>query len=149
MNDIEQEKTDLHGQIKEGIAQVKRMQATQIRQLSDTMKMMDTFIDILESRQHSKRDLIGVLLLADMKKVFDHYGESDKLQTQLILEALTGGICVADDAPWGDYRGKPITAHALGRQLRKYGIKSRQVRSDGRNTRHYFRSDFEDVWSRY
>ena len=57
MNDIER--------LKEGIAQVKRSQNTLITQMEITAKMMDTFIEVLENREHSKRDLMRLLGVND------------------------------------------------------------------------------------
>jgi hypothetical protein len=64
---------------------------------------------------------LGVRLLADMRIVFaDH----DHLSTEAIIKAL----CELDEAPWGELRGKPISALGLAQHLRPYGISPTKIR---------------------
>jgi hypothetical protein len=55
-----------------------------------------------------------------------------------------------EERPWGDWsHGKPMTAHALARQLKPFNVKPCH-RRDGLNTvRGYKSSDLEDAWGRY
>jgi hypothetical protein len=84
---------------------------------------------------------LGARLLDDLRDVF---GEADKLWTETILSRLHD----LDEAPWGDWYGKPLNPRDLAKLLRPYGVKSRYVRiGDGRKG--YYREDLQDVWQRY
>src|SRR5262249_3453722 len=65
----------------------------------------------------------GVELLAHIKDAFGN-DNADKLTTPMLLERL---MC-RDESPWRDIRGKPLDDRGLGKRLKPYGIKSRQVR---------------------
>lgn len=55
-----------------------------------------------------------------------------------------------EEAPWGDWYGKPLSARTLGKLLHPFEIKSRTVRfSDGSTAKGLLRSQFEDAWKRY
>jgi hypothetical protein len=88
---------------------------------------------------------LGVRLLADCRQVFDER-DCDRLATAELLDSL-----VADDeAPWAEWRGGTITARALARLLRPYGISSRSVRlGSGETPKGYLREQFEEAWDRY
>ena len=90
----------------------------------------------------------SILLLADIRDIFDRRG-ADKLMTAQLLEDLA----VDAERPWGEWRdGKPITAHGLGRLLRGYHVKPERMRPGGRDTvqaRGYRRAAFEPIWERY
>jgi hypothetical protein len=90
---------------------------------------------------------INVLLLRDIKKVFDaHDGDNVKLHTETIIEQL----CKIPEAPWKTIRkGEPIDDRGLSSRLRKYGIASKALRSGGSVFKGYSRSQFEDAWNRY
>jgi hypothetical protein len=65
---------------------------------------------------------LGLLLLADLKKVFDTSTVAMKyggLATATILERL---ISMTEN-PWGDLHGKPITDRILAQKLKQYGVK--------------------------
>ena len=85
----------------------------------------------------------GVRLLADIRTVV---GDRDRLATAELLEGLHG----LDEAPWGDWDGKPLSARKLGEKLRPYGVHSRTVRFDDESTaKGFLRDQFEGPWSRY
>src|SRR5690242_18560356 len=69
----------------------------------------------------------------------------EALSTDSIITAL----CSMDEAPWSDLRGKPINSRGVAERLKQYGIKSKNVRIDGRVLKGYERSDFLDAWRRY
>ena len=83
-------------------------------------------------------DSIGVRLLADARAVF---GGGDRLGTADLLK----GLHELDEAPWGDWYGKPLSSRSLAKMLRPYAI---APHSDG-TTRGYRREAFEDAWARY
>ncbi len=87
---------------------------------------------------------VGVRLLADVRDVFaahDHLATVD----------LLAGLHDLDDAPWGEWYGKPLTARGLAKLLEPFGAYPLKKRhKDSKDTfRGYFRSEFEDVWRRY
>jgi hypothetical protein len=85
---------------------------------------------------------LGVRLLADLRDVF---GDAAALATVERLERLHA----IDEAPWGDWYGKPLDDRGLARRLRPYGIGSTKVRIGEASVRGYRRNDLWDAWSRY
>jgi hypothetical protein len=85
---------------------------------------------------------LGTRLLADLQEVF---GDADKLWTETIL----GKLHALDEAPWGDWYGKPLNPRDLAKLLKPYGIKSRYVRIGADGLKGYYREDLWDVWQRY
>ncbi len=89
----------------------------------------------------------GVRLLADLRHVFTSSG-ADRMTTAEILAALIE----LEEAPWADLHGKPLDARRLGRELGKYGVRSKDIKTDGRAIKGY-RADGDDgladAWSRY
>jgi len=83
-----------------------------------------------------------MLLLGDLQTVFDGH---DAMHTETILEALHK----LDERPWADLRGKPIDARWLSKQLAKYDVSSRDIRTDDKVLKGYNAGDLHDPWSRY
>ena len=55
-----------------------------------------------------------------------------------------------DGRPWAEWKGKPITPHAIARLLRPFGIKPQdQLRIGQRNSSGYEAAAFEDAFNRY
>jgi hypothetical protein len=86
----------------------------------------------------------GVRLLSDIKSVFEDR-DTDRLASSRLLEALHA----LDEAPWGDWYGKPISARKLAQMLRPYKVQPRTVRFDDATSRGFLRDQFEAAWSRY
>jgi len=84
----------------------------------------------------------GLRLLSDIREVF---AGTDHLSTAELLS----GLHDLEDAPWGEWYGKPLTARGLAKLLDPYRIGPRLRRLDGDRRRGYFRSEFTDVWERY
>lgn len=104
---------------------------------------------VLEQVPDGEDTDVRVQLLADLKALFDERGV-DWLETQAILDALRA----MEDRPWPEWsRGEPITATALARLLKPFGIKPGKrgegPRYDRTTARGYRRADFEPVWQRY
>jgi hypothetical protein len=85
---------------------------------------------------------VGMRLLADIREAF---GDLDHLTTAGLLDTLHG----LDDAPWGDWYGKPLTARGLAKLLGPYRILPTRRRLGDANLRGYFHADFVDAWARY
>jgi hypothetical protein len=87
----------------------------------------------------------GVRLLFEIWAVFEER-DVDRLATADLLDALHR----LDEAPWGDWYGKPLSARSLAKMLRPYGVHSRTVRFDDDSTaKGFLREQFEAPWSRY
>jgi hypothetical protein len=82
---------------------------------------------------------IGVRLLADVRHVMQE--DEKRIPTTELLERLHG----IDDAPWGEWRGKGLSARGLASLLRPYGIEPDRESS----VRGYYRAQFADTWERY
>jgi hypothetical protein len=88
---------------------------------------------------------LGVLLLRDIKAVFDKHG-ADRVSTESLLTDLKG----IEESPWAVIRrGEPLDARGLAQRLRKYDIKPDLQRTDDQVSRGYTRAQFADTWSRY
>jgi Protein of unknown function (DUF3631) len=85
---------------------------------------------------------LNIRLLEDLRTIFE--GE-DSLATKDILARL----CLLEDAPWNDLKGKPITDRQLSQRLGAYGAKSKTVRIGAATPRGYARADLYDLWRRY
>lgn len=84
----------------------------------------------------------GERLLADLEAV---WGDASERKTDMILNLLHA----VDEAPWGDWYGKPLTARALAKLLKPYGIRSQNLVIGDARPKGYARIDFEDAWTRY
>jgi hypothetical protein len=88
---------------------------------------------------------IGVLLLRDIKKVFDGQG-NDRLPTEDVIS----GLVAIPEAPWATIRkGECIDDRGLANRLRKYGITSKSQRVGEAVFKGYARTQFIDAWKRY
>jgi hypothetical protein len=85
---------------------------------------------------------LGVRLLEDLRGIF---GERDAMHSLEIVAALTA----IDEAPWADLRGKPIDQRRLAQMLKKYGVKSDDVRIGARVAKGYKRECLHEQWGRY
>ncbi len=95
---------------------------------------------------------IGILLLGDIKKVFEEVSEEvseevhiDKLSTDDLLSRLNE----KEESPWADFCGKPLDAKNLAGLLKPYGIKSKTIRLNETTAKGYERASFADAWKRY
>lgn len=85
---------------------------------------------------------IGIRLLSDIRDVFDG-------RDHLATADLLAGLHDIEEAPWGDFYGKPLSARSLARMLEPYRVRPQQRRVTGSPTRGYFAQDFADSWTRY
>ena len=84
----------------------------------------------------------GVELLAHIKEAF---GSEDRVWTKTLLRRP----CDRDELPWKDIRGKELDDRGLGRRLKSYGIKAKDVRIGSERHKGFILTDFYDAWRRY
>lgn len=83
-------------------------------------------------------------LLSDIRDIFDQQ-QAGKFPTLDLLSALCDANLL-----WLEFsHGKPISATALGRLLKPYGIHHRKLRVGANTPWGYQRSSFDDAWARY
>jgi hypothetical protein len=87
---------------------------------------------------------VGIRLLSDIR---DAFGE--KPGDHLPTTDLLGYLHELEEAPWGEWYGKPLTPRGLAKLLDPYRVRPIQRRLSGRVTRGYFADEFRDAWSRY
>ncbi len=89
---------------------------------------------------------LGVMLLADIRAVFDSKG-LDRIATETLIEALIR----MDERPWADLtHGKPLNPRGLSRLLKPFEIRAGSIRlDDGRTPKGYMRGWFDDAFTRY
>src|SRR5215469_2152114 len=88
-------------------------------------------------------DSHGTRLLSDVRDVF---GETDKLCTADLLEALNN----IETSPWCEWnKGKGLTSHSLAKLLRPFEIGPQDVRIGERSLKGYRYEQFVDSWARY
>jgi Protein of unknown function (DUF3631) len=93
------------------------------------------------------RQSLGVLLLHDIRNVFRKH-DTARLCTLSVLTELRG----IEESPWDatNRDGSALNAMGLAQRLRKYGIKSENMRDDaGKVVKGYPRVKFVDAWLRY
>src|SRR5262249_20196329 len=90
-------------------------------------------------------DSIGVMLLCDIRQVFDER-DVDRIRSADLCAALAD----QEARPWAEYpAGKPITATQLAARLKPYGISPCTIRINSETPKGYRRSDFGDAFDRY
>jgi putative DNA primase/helicase len=86
---------------------------------------------------------ISVELLKDFRLAFD---ASDRLSSEAAKEYLNG----LEDRPWGGWNeGKGISKRQIATKLRAYKIHPRDIWSNGKTVKGYFREQFEEAFCRY
>lgn len=99
----------------------------------------------LSSAQEVEDESAGVQLLAGIHRIFNER-RVDRLSTTELLDAL----CADDEAPWGDWHGRPLSARSLAKLLRRFKVRPRTVRfDDGTTAKGYLEEQFEDSFIRY
>lgn len=95
--------------------------------------------------QSEDEDSVAVMLLADIKQIFEKRGI-----TRIHSEILVKVLITMDGRPWADWRhGKPITANSISRLLKPFKIRSRQLRIGAVNRNGYSLESFNDAINRY
>ncbi|MBZ0252714.1 MAG: DUF3631 domain-containing protein, partial [Candidatus Methylomirabilis sp.] len=99
---------------------------------------------LLSGEGATEDDSARVTLLADLRALFEEFGE--KVRSATLLERL-GAM---EERPWGEWKGgKPMTAPQLARLLKPYEIRPRTLSLGEERPKGYHRADFEDAFRRY
>ncbi len=93
--------------------------------------------------ENQKPPTFGIRLLGDIRAVF---AEDRDLRTTDLLERLHN----IETAPWGNFRGAPIDARFLARQLSRFNIQTNNtIRVGAETMKGYRREHLVDAWDRY
>jgi Protein of unknown function (DUF3631) len=99
----------------------------------------------LSTDAEGEAEALGVLLLADLREIFDATTNAD-LWTETLVERLKA----MTERPWPELgRGKGITGKRLADMLKAFGVRSRQIKEGSVNKWGYRRSDLAEAWSRW
>ncbi|WP_189260135.1 DUF3631 domain-containing protein, partial [Lentzea flava] len=88
-----------------------------------------------------------IRLLSDLRTVFADRGVN-RMSTVEILAVLHS----MDEAPWGDYYGRPINARQLATELSAYGVKVAAFKNGSKTFKGYVvdgPNGLSDAWARY
>jgi hypothetical protein len=101
--------------------------------------------------QAMRDDSINAQLFGDIKAIFDGGPERGDATDRIASADLVDRLIKIEGRPWAEWRGgKPLTQNSLARLLGKFEILSGTIRlSGGHTAKGYYRTAFEDVFSRY
>lgn len=85
---------------------------------------------------------IGVRLLEDIRGIVEG-------MEKITIAEMVGELVAIEDAPWGDWKGKPLDTRRLGWQLKRYGIKAKKIRQGDATPKGYDVEQFGDAFTRY
>jgi hypothetical protein len=100
---------------------------------------------------------LAVLLLADIRAIFDHHTNADRLSSAVIVAELVA----SPDGRWSEWRGlrdngvpRKLSQSSLALVLAQFGIRPRTIWPPRRGTndksvRGYRREQFEKAWASY
>lgn len=106
-------------------------------------------VELVNAAKEEDKASLGIRLLTDLRDQV--FCGSDRMPTAVILDMLNS----LEDAPWGDYNGKPLTARGLSRMLSEYvtaankPIRPRGIRTPSGTPKGYYAEDLADAWTRY
>ena len=102
-------------------------------------------LDMTLTDPDDSNEAAGVMLLADIKKLFDER-QTDRVASAELEKAL-GEM---EHRPWPEWKhGKPITVRQLARLLNPFGIRPKTIRIEDATPKGYERDSFTDAFSRY
>jgi hypothetical protein len=91
-------------------------------------------------------DSLKLALLSDLR---NYFAINVKVKTVSAADLITY-LDNLEARPWKTIsHGKTITDQSLSKLLRPYGIKTRDVKEDGKGLKRYFKEDFADPFERY
>ncbi|MBI2834771.1 MAG: DUF3631 domain-containing protein [Acidobacteria bacterium] len=90
---------------------------------------------------------VGIILLRDIKGIFEAEGDPEVLASNVIIERLAG----IEDRPWAEWSsGRPLSPAKLARLLAAYEIfPAGNIRMGAKVLKGYRRTAFADAWDRY
>ena len=105
---------------------------------------------------------IGTRLLSDLRDVWPRYGTAGTSGTYLVsgvpdvplvphagTDYLLRKLHALEEAPWGDWYGRPLDARHLAQLLRPYEVRSVKVRIGEQSVRGYHSEDLWQAWRSY
>jgi hypothetical protein len=99
---------------------------------------------------------LGMMILRDLRSLFEMSSEEVLFTTDEILPALTGDkeksewAVEFEDRQWREFKdGKALSAYQLAGLLREFAIEPGTHRRRDQRGKGYRRAAFEDVWKRY
>lgn len=102
-------------------------------------------ITLAESEQDEDNASIGVMLLADIKDVFEAR-KAEKISTENLLFDLHA----MEDRPWPEWnRGKAITSRQIARHLKPLDVAPHTLRIGYKTQKGYELEQFKDAFDRY
>jgi hypothetical protein len=108
-----------------------------------------TACSALVSASEDRSYSLGVILLRDLKTVFDRSGQQ-KLSTDYLIDMLTSTHSgLDDDAPWADLHGTGLDPRKLARLLKPYDVKSKKIRMNDVTLQGYTSESLHDAWQRW
>ena len=99
----------------------------------------------LSASREAEDEALGPWLLKDVRSLFASRGV-DRLSSA----DLAASLSQLEESPWGDIRGKELTARSLAQRLRRYSVRPKTIRlEDGSTPKGYMLEQFRDAFSRY
>lgn len=91
-------------------------------------------------------DAIGVMLLEDIRKIFE-----DQSGENIFSETLVETLHTIEERPWSEWgrQRKPMSKTQLAGLLRPFDIRPTTVDIASRKAKGYHKVDFADAWERY
>lgn len=98
---------------------------------------------VLMTGEERQDDSVTATLIRDIHAVFWSPQNDGRLKTTDLLAQLHA----IEESPWGDWFGKPLSAHGLSRLLKAYRIRTMPVKVAGETVRGYKVEQFEDAFA--
>ena len=98
----------------------------------------------------SENESNGVLLLEDLRRLFDRTEAGGRLIERWPSSQLVEELVKLEARPWPEFsRGRPLTVRQLARLLRPFEIQPKKFRFGDSTAQGYERDQFADAWNRY
>jgi Protein of unknown function (DUF3631) len=107
----------------------------------DWLRRAQEALETLGSTARTDTASEGVLLLADIHRVFNERGVS-----RIRSKELAAALMEIEESPWGDWDGDPT--RPLARLLKPYEIEPKTIKFGSKPLNGYLRKSFEEPWRR-
>jgi putative DNA primase/helicase len=101
-------------------------------------------IAMAASKADASDDSPAVQLLSDIREVF-----RERNNQRIASSELAAALAGMEHRPWAEWKGKPITAAAVARLLKPFGIEPHGVRIGDQTPKGYHAAQFQDAFARY